>query len=38
MTPDEFNTFVIALGSILTVLRDADPLDKAESTPGSASS
>ncbi len=30
MTPDEINTLVTALGSIVTVLRDADPLDKAE--------
>jgi hypothetical protein len=30
MTADEINTLVSALGSILTVLRDADPLDKAE--------
>ena len=30
MTADEINTVITALGSILTVLRDADPLDKAE--------
>ena len=30
VTADEINTLVTALGSLLTVLRDADPLDKAE--------
>jgi site-specific DNA recombinase len=29
-TPDEINTIVTALGSVLDVLRDADPADKAK--------
>jgi hypothetical protein len=30
MTPDEIKTLVASLGNLLTVLRDADPDDKAE--------
>jgi site-specific DNA recombinase len=30
MTPDEINTLIASLGNLLTVLRDADPADKAE--------
>jgi hypothetical protein len=30
MTTDEINSLVTNLGSILTVLRDADPLDKTD--------
>jgi site-specific DNA recombinase len=35
MTADEINTIVAALGSILDVLRDADPADKAKIYSGS---